>query len=311
MKKTNVLVALLMLISILKAGTNEVSKFESDKKTIKNLCGCFEVEFKFKETFGYTPKYELKDKYINEALEWVSYEPQNNGSIMLQHILIVDTSTIIKHWREEWSYENNAIYKYDKDYHWLAETLPVEKVKGTWTQKVFEVDDRPQYDGVATFANFDNTTLWQSKIDAPLPRREYSTRSDYNVLNRNNRLYITDSGYLHEQDNQKIARHDNTNDTLIADEKGYNTYKKVADNKCKAGIDWWEKNKIFWADVRTVWQSFLKDKNDVKVNRVVEGKTLHEKLFALNTELLKDKKYNSDKAKTSIQKVILEHLVTK
>ena len=35
----------------------------------------------------------LKDKYKCRVLEWVSYELKNNGSIMLQHIPIVDTST--------------------------------------------------------------------------------------------------------------------------------------------------------------------------------------------------------------------------
>lgn len=311
MKQFNVLIALFLLQSVALASPTDVSKFEKDKQSIKNLCGCFEVDFKYKETFATTKDYKLKDKYVNEALEWVSYEPQENGSIMMQHILIIDESSIIKHWRENWSFENNEIYKYNKDYHWSAITLAAENVKGTWTQKVYEVDDRPQYDGVATFNYFDNTTLWQSKIDAPLPRREYSTRTDYNVLNRYNRLYISDSGYLHEQDNQKIARHDNTKDTLIAEEKGYNVYRKVEDSKCKAGIDWWEKNKIYWLDVRTVWNALLKDRNEVKVNRVVEGKTLHDKLFALNLELLKDKKYNSEKAKVAIQKAINEHLVSK
>ena len=47
------------------------------------------------------------------------------------------------------------------------------------------------------------------------------------------------------------------------------------------------------------------------LNRVVEGKTLHDKLFALYLELLKEKKYNSEKAKIAIQKAINEHLVSK
>ncbi len=305
--------SLLLILFVLTAKAQQpaATSYQKDKESIKALCGCFEVEFKYKETFGYPKDYKLKDPYFNSALEWVSYEEQPDSSIKMQHILIIDDQTIIKHWREDWSYQNNIIYKYDKDYHWNRITLNPSTVKGTWTQKVFEVDDRPQYEGVATFSYFDGNTLWQSKVDAPLPRREYSKRSDYNVLNRYNRLYITDTGYLHEQDNQKIARHDNTADTLVAEEKGYNSYKKVADSKCKAGIEWWEKNKVFWYDVRSVWNELLPAQNDLKVNRVVEDKTLHEKLFTLNIELLKEKKYDSEKAKKEILKTIKEHLVTK
>lgn len=282
-----------------------------DKETIKNLCGCFEVEFKYKETFSYPSDYQLKDAYYNEALEWVSYEPQIDGTLKLQHILIIDDSTIVKHWREDWSFENNTIYQYQKDYQWKRVTLPAERTKGTWTQKVYEVDDRPQYDGVATFNYFDGNILWQSKIDAPLPRREYSKRSDYNVMNRYNRLYIGKDGYLHEQDNKKIARRDNSIDTLIAEEKGFNTYKKVDETKCKAGIAWWEKNKIFWLDVRAVWADILPQQEELKVTRIVDGKSLNERLTALNDILLKEEKYDSEKARKEILKAIRIHLISK
>jgi len=39
-----------------------------------------------------------------------------------------------------------------------------------------------------------------------LPRREYSKRSDYNVMMRGNHVEITDEGWLHEQDNEKVIR---------------------------------------------------------------------------------------------------------
>ena len=53
--------------------------------------------------------------------------------------------------------------------------------KGTWTQKVFQVDDSPRYEGYATWVHVDGRHYWDSQTDGPLPRREYSKRSDYNV----------------------------------------------------------------------------------------------------------------------------------
>lgn len=311
MQKITFLNLFLLFIALNSKAQNQSSNYQKDKETIKKLCGCFDVEFKYKETFGYPKNYKLKDNYFNEALEWVSYEEQSDGSIKMQHILILDATMIIKHWREDWSFENNTVYKYDKDYHWNRIQLSADKVKGTWTQKVYEVEDRPQYDGVATFNYFDGKILWESKVDAPLPRREYSKRSDYNVMNRYNRLYISDTGYLHEQDNKKIARHDGVADTLIAEEKGYNSYTKTKDSDCKAGIDWWEKNKVFWLDVRSVWNDLLPSLNDLSVIRKIDDKFLHDRLFAMNIELIGDKKYDSKKAKEQILKVIKEYLNTK
>ena len=62
------------------------------------------------------------------------------------------------------------------------------------------------------------------------------------MMSRGNRQEITSTGWVHEQDNDKIIRKDGQEDVLLAQEKGYNTYVKVADERCKAAKDWWKKN---------------------------------------------------------------------
>ena len=97
----------------------------------------------------------------------------------------------------------------------------------------------------------------------------------------------------------------------MAEEKGYNTYKKVEESKCQIGINWWEKNKIFWMDVRSVWDELLPSLNDLTIQHTVEDKKLHERLFAMNQEFIEAKKYDSKKAKEAILAAIKKHLVTK
>lgn len=58
-------------------------------------------------------------------------------------------------------------------------------------------------------------------------------------------MNITDSGYLHEQDNQKIIR-TNGADKLLAEEKGHNTYKRIEEKACAAEKIYWEKNSAYW-----------------------------------------------------------------
>ena len=54
--------------------------------------------------------------------------------IVIQHLLIVSPTVIVKHWREEWIYENPVIWRYKGDRTWEKETLSAEQVKGKWTQ---------------------------------------------------------------------------------------------------------------------------------------------------------------------------------
>jgi len=88
---------------------------------------------------------------------------------------------IIKHWRQDWIYENTEFYIYDHDNKWSFLKLPNDNVKGQWTQKVFQVDDSPRYEGSGSWVYVDGKKYWESTTDAPLPRREYTTRSDYNL----------------------------------------------------------------------------------------------------------------------------------
>ena len=198
-----------------------------DKKIIDKLCGCFEVDFQYAETFSPNPDYKYHDREETGGTAELALPIEvSDKKIVIQHLLIVGPNTVVKHWREEWTYENPVIWKYKGDRTWVKETVPAEQVKGKWTQTVWEVADEPRYQGFSQFVNLDGKIIWQNTTDAPLPRREYSVRNDYNILKRTNRMNITDSGYLHEQDNQKIIRSNGT-DKLLVEEKGQNTYKRI------------------------------------------------------------------------------------
>ncbi|HNU15413.1 MAG TPA: hypothetical protein PKI55_13240, partial [Chitinophagaceae bacterium] len=158
-----------------------------------------------------------------------------------------------------------------------------EEVKGKWTQTVWEVADEPRYQGFSQFVNLDGKIIWQNSTDAPLPRREYSMRNDYNVLKRTNRLNITDSGYLHEQDNQKIIRSNGT-DRLLVEEKGHNIYKRIPEKECAAAKEYWEKNAGYWGRVRKIWGNYIATHNSISLKNKIDDKMLHEYLMVLGKE---------------------------
>ncbi|MFK8302340.1 DUF6607 family protein [Capnocytophaga stomatis] len=278
------------LVSLFSVGTSAQNK--KDVEAIKNMCGCYEVTFRYAETFQYgaDSTYVPSKSSRSKALEWVELIEDSKKKLVLQHLLVVgkrDKQHVIKHWRQDWIYENTDLLKYQKDNEWSSYSLPKSAVKGQWTQKVYQVDDSPRYEQTATWVHVDGKSFWESEAAAPMPRREQEIRSDYNILLRRNRHEITNYGWLHVQDNDKVLRRDGKDDLVIAQERGYNTYKKVADEKCKAAQEFWQKNKEKWALVRNHWDAAFAQKGNLKVEEKVDGKALHEHLF--NEEKYKTK----------------------
>ncbi|MEX0360807.1 MAG: DUF6607 family protein, partial [Allomuricauda sp.] len=173
------------------------------------------------------------------------------------------------------------VFYYDKDNTWKFGTLPKEQVKGQWTQKVYQVDDSPRYSGSATWIHVDGKHYWENKTDSPLPRREYSKRSDYNVMKRGNRQEITSYGWVHEQDNDKIIRKEGEADVLLAQEKGMNIYKKVEDSKCQLAVDWWNEHKEFWANVRDSWDQVYDRQGYLTLRKKVDEKPMFMHFYPL------------------------------
>jgi hypothetical protein len=153
-------------------------------------------------------------------------------------------------------------------------------MKGKWTQKVFQVDDSPRYEGSGSWVHIDGKSYWENNTSAPLPRREYTKRNDYNVLSRGNRQEITSTGWVHNQDNKKILREKGENDKVLAHEKGYNNYVKVEDSRCESAANWWVKNKTKWKNVRLKWAEVYGRNQNLNLKKTVNNNPLYMVLFS-------------------------------
>jgi hypothetical protein len=262
------------------------SKKHQDIKAIKSMCGCYEVKFNFAETFSYsndTLNYKPSKTKHDYGLEWVELVEDQPNKIVMQHLLIVgkkDTD-IVKHWRQDWLYENTNLYTFFKERTWNFEKLSPKIVKGQWTQKVYQVDDSPRYEGTSTWIHNDGRHFWENSTDAPLPRREDTKREDYNVLRRTNVHEITASGWIHDQDNDKIIRSEDGKNTLLAQEKGHDVYLKVDDSKCLSAQKFWIENDGVWKKVRDKWELVFLQNKKITLAKSVDKKPLFMKLFEL------------------------------
>ncbi|TAE33459.1 MAG: hypothetical protein EAZ91_02275 [Cytophagales bacterium] len=283
----------------------------ADVAAIKAQCGCHDVNFVYAETFSPDKLYTFKDRYTAKGTELVFVDEERGSAgrpdkLVIQHILVMGDSVVVKHWREDWHFEHTNLLAFDQNATWKRVTKTPAEVNGQWTQKVFEVDDSPRYEGSATWIHADGKTYWESTVDAPLPRREYTKRHDYNVMRRTNRHRIVPTGYVHEQDNDKIIRSE-AGDQLLASEKGLNTYTRTDDQKCRAGKEWWAKHRAYWVDVRTVWGEVLVNRSTVALRGQVKGMVLGRELDDLGKTALTST-YDSKTTRPLIRQTIEKYL---
>ena len=282
MKKLNINNFLIILLLVSPIILNAQKK--QDIEAIKEMCGCFEIDFKFSETFQYSndSNYSKSKNYNAKALEYAMLIKDEKDHISIQHLLVMG-DYVIKHWRQDWIYQNKDFLKYDGNTNWKYMSKTKKDVKGQWTQKVFQVDDSPRYEGSATWVHVDGKSYWENSSYAPLPRREYTKRNDYNIMIRGNRHEITKYGWLHDQDNFKVVKDlESDSEVIIASEKGLNKYTKVDESKCNEAKKWWDENNQKWSFVLNKWNSIYSKKDDISLKQTVENKPLFSFLFDEN-----------------------------
>lgn len=282
MKSNLTILLLLFSVVAIPAFSQTTEKKKQDREAILAMAGCYKVSFDFAETFSPDTAYQYYDRYHSWGIEYVFVLEDSEDLISLQHLLIINDSTIIKHWRQDWVFEEHVLLSYHKDNMWKKTTFEPSEVKGTWTQKVFQVDDSPRYESKGTWVHVDGRHYWEGTGDAPLPRREFTKRSDYNVMQRRSRMELAADGWFLEQDNAKILRTD-SGDQLICHEKGMERF-TAGDYDCAPAIAWWEDNKAYWENVRAAWDDVFEKHSELKLQKKVDDKMLWQQLFAAGDE---------------------------
>jgi hypothetical protein len=251
-------------------GFAQDQNFEKDRKAILAMAGEFKVGFHFHETFSLTSGYKVEEKpYDEEALETVKVVEDSGRRIILQHLLLAGPA-VVKHWASIWTYEDTDILQFEGSRTWTHVKITPEQAKGTWTERVTSVDDSPRYEGYGKWEHHQESSEWTSPSNRPLPRREYTTRKDYDLLVVTNRLTVTPEGWFHEQDNTKWVKRDGQ-EYPICRENGLNTYLHVTGKDFSKANDYWTKTEAMWKDVRQVWEELYGTAPTIKVSLKADG----------------------------------------
>ncbi|MGH8033366.1 MAG: DUF6607 family protein [Luteimonas sp.] len=252
-----------------------------DRASILAMQGDYSVDFAFDETVLLQPGYARAPAMRSGGNETVIVVEDTPTKIVLQHILVDDKSGhVTKHWRQDWTWQAASRFEFSAEQTWTVRALPAELTRGTWTQCVYEVSDAPRYCGTGKWTYASGVANWTSDLTArPLPRREYSKRSDYNVVIGINRHTLTPSGWTHEQFNTKTRRMPDGSRVELAREFGFNDYQKTTEVDFKPADEYWAKTSGYWAKLRARWDGLLSKPPGLHLKTKVDGMAMIAPLF--------------------------------
>lgn len=285
---------------------NAKTKKEKDRQAILAQVGDYKVSFEFVETQLFDKTKKLDKPYFSWATEYIFPLAVSENFISLQHILVMTMLDdkgkttephVVKHWRQDWNYEPKEILEFMGHRTWKKKALTPAESKGAWSQFVYQVDDSPRYQVAGKWEHNNVFSTWETGMSGrPLPRREHTVRSDYDVLETQHRVTITPEGWVHEQDSLKKVVDPNTFElkSYISREIGFNAYDRIKDYDFTKGKEYWTATQDYWKSVRDQWTKVIKDKKTFSLKPEVDGKKLHEEHFGFADKMMKDPKANSD-----------------
>lgn len=265
------------------------STFEADRQSILAMAGDYRVRFDMRETTSWRDDYTPIDPALSGGFEIVRVIEDTGRHIVLQHILVVGDAAdpvVVKHWRQDWTYEPATYLAYEGQGRWTLEPVPAAERAGAWSQTVWQVDDSPRYGGYGRWTEEGGVRRWQSnEIWRPLARRDAVREPRYDRYLSVNRHSPAPAGWIHWQDNIKMGPVDGEIVPFVQ-ESVLNTYAASDEFDPAPGESYWSNTQDYWAAVREAWDEAIAAHDGVTlVEEPQMGNTISETLYDLGLQV--------------------------
>ncbi|WP_033075509.1 DUF6607 family protein [Sphingopyxis sp. MWB1] len=292
------------------AAEQAAANFEQDRADILAMAGNYKVRFDMQETTRWAGDYTPLAAKTSGGHEVVRVIEDSGRKIVLQHLLVIEhegKTHIIKHWRQDWEYEPERLLVYADTNRWEWEDVPERMRTGRWSQTVWQVDDSPRYGGWGQFETQGGIRRWRSNWTwRPLARRDAVRNPVYDRYYAINRHQNGPDGWIHWQDNMKMASKDGKL-VPIVQEYVLNSYTRFDDYDVKAADDYWAATKDYWAAVRAAWDRVAATKGGIAIEEKAEtGTVISGRLLTIADEI-QDGKMSTAKAIAEATKLIETH----
>lgn len=291
---------------------------ERDRAAILALAGDYKASFDFLETEVYTPGEKPATPYRSWGTERVHVLIDEPDHIVLQHIMTMfiagedgtlSDPIVVKHWRQDWHWEPSTLLEYQGMGHFRVRSVSDDEARGQWSQTVYQVDDTPRYAMIGRWNHSPAYSEWVSgNAWRPLPRRERTARSDYQVLGGWNRLTVNPTGWVHFQDNLKTVLSEpgtvSAEMPAVARELGVNRYERIVGHDFSAGDTYWAATEPYWALVRDTWNPKVSTVGEFVAKRTCGEQAVFERFFALAQPLTEGKRFREKRLQRQVDEVV-------
>ena len=259
------------------AAEQAAASFEQDRADILAMAGNFRVRFDMQETTRWDATYTPLEPKVSGGNEVVRVIEDTGRKIVLQHMLVAEhegQTFVIKHWRQDWEYEPARVLVYADRNQWEWEEVPERMRTGRWSQTVWQVDDSPRYGGWGQFESQAGVRRWRSNWTwRPLARRDATRNPVYDRYYAINRHQTTPEGWVHWQDNTKMALRGGEV-VPIVQEYVLNTYTRFDDYNVQAADDYWAATNGYWAAIRAQWEAVAERNGGIGIEEEAETGTI-------------------------------------
>ncbi|MDP3405171.1 MAG: hypothetical protein Q8S03_10805 [Brevundimonas sp.] len=290
----------------------DAAAFARDRQAILAQAGQYKVRFNFNETVSFRAGYEPIATHTSGGNEIVRVIEDSGDRISLQHILVMEhdgQSVVIKHWRQDWVYQPSSVLTYAGPNRWVVSAVPAAERTGAWSQTVWQTDDSPRYGGVGRWSYDNGLTEWTSAPTwRPLARRDAVRDPVYDRYLGVNRHALTPFGWVHIQDNLKMAagEGDAADAVAIVQEDVVNTYRTDTGYNPGPGDAYWAATKDYWAVVRAAWDEVITTHGGIGLEEEPQtGAITGTALMGLASQIVDGLK-TSDAAAAEARQIILE-----
>ena len=288
---------------------SRIPPLERDRRAILAMAGPYRVSFDFLEVVRFDPALKQDAPYQSWGTEYVFVAEDRADLIALQHILAmrvlqpdgkVSEPMVVRHWRQEWRYQPDALLAYEGMNTWARRAL--KEKSGLWTQTVLQVDDSPRYAASGRWQHEGGVSTWISdETWRPLPRREFSVRKDYDVLVGTNRHTITPTGWVQEENNQKMNLREKR---YLGREYGVARYDRIKDYDFGAGEKYYKATEPFWAEVRAAWRELEEGRGGFSMRAPADQAQLFLPFFEYAQKLADGAAFDRDAARTFVRRTL-------
>jgi hypothetical protein len=282
---------------------------ERDRRAILAMAGRYRVSFDFLEVVRHDPALKPDAPYQSWGTEQVFVAEDRPDFVALQHVLVMrmqlaegktSEPMVVRHWRQEWRYQPDALLAYEGMNTWARRAL--KEKSGVWTQTVLQVDDSPRYAAGGRWQHEGGVSTWLSdETWRPLPRREFSVRKDYDVLVGTNRHTITPGGWVQEENNQKMNLREKR---VLAREYGVARYERIRDYDFSAGESYYQRTEPFWAEVRAAWRELAEARGRFSMRAPADQGRLFMPFFEYAEKLADGAAFNRDEARAFVRRTL-------